>query len=775
LHYYYLQSLKEYPKRPMRHFRAYLIFLALCFIPQLVFSQSAPGTRPKIGYVFSGGGAKGMAHVGVLKVLEEVGLEPDYITGTSMGSIMGGLYAIGYSASEISEIIENVDWSTVLTNEIPSNQVLMSRKHEYQRFLLQMPIYDGKPELPAGLIEGQKLSELFSELSWRQAGVDDFHEFPYPFTCIGTDILRGEKVEMKSGDLSSAMRASMAIPSVFTAVIRDSSHILVDGGVVRNFPVQEAIDMGADIIIGIYVGFDREMKPEQLRSLTSVITRTSLLAGAHDVASQIPLVDYMIVPDLEGYGPSDFTSGVEIMNLGEEAARAQIDLLGALADSINNLGTPPERSQLLNNDSLLIEDIEVLGASPSLARFMTAKSGIESGHWLTSEELNEGIDRLFGTLFFDKIEYYFEDMEKGKRLVFRIKEKSSSTLKVALHYDNTFGPGLILNYTHLNSLIEGSRFAVTGDISGNPQLRTYYDIHLGKKRNFIASLFFNGAREKLPFYSNDVDIGNYVRTSLSGGIGMKQHLGVNHYLGLDFYYRDVSARLSANIKEVLPELEYLDNFTFRGPELAFSYELNTFDSYLYPTRGTRIHFKYRQAFTTNFITQYDFPDSLGLENTESEIMNPYGHLTADYESYFRLGKKVSLNLEFSMGISDNEKPFTDNFYMGGYRYMLRENQVAFVGLHSHELLQGNYVKEKVAIQVKPLPNLYVSALFNFLFVGDDFKTFIDEFLSFSKEGRYMGAGAGFTYKSPVGPLSIYLGSRTDIWNPIWYINLGFTL
>jgi NTE family protein len=758
----------------IRFFRISLMLWACFALSVSLLAQTQNPSRPRIGYVFSGGGAKGMAHVGVLKVLEEVGLEPDYITGTSMGSIMGGLYSIGYSADEISEIIETVDWNQVLTNEIPSNQVLMGRKHEYQRFILEMPVYGGKLELPAGVIEGQKLSELFSELSWRQAGIEDFNDFPYPFSCIGTDILRGEKVLMNTGDLSSAMRASMAIPSVFTAVVRDSTHMLVDGGVVRNFPVQEAIDMGADIIVGVYVGFNREMTPEQLRSLTSVITRTSLLAGAQDVNSQIPLVDYLILPDLERYGPSSFASGVEIMNRGEEAARAQMDRLKALADSVNTLGPAPERKHLPDNDSLLIGDIKVLGASPSLARFMIARSGIQTGQWLTPDALNQGIDKVFGTLFFDKIEYYFENMEKGRRLVFRIKEKPRSSVKAALHYDNEFGPGLILNYTLLNSLMEGSRFAIAGDISGNPQVRTYYDIHLGQRRNFIGSIFFNGSREKLPFFSNNVDIGNYVRTALSAGVGMKQHLGVNHYLGLDAYYRHVSARLSANIKEVQPELDYLDYFTFRGPELAINYEMNTFDSYLYPTRGTRIHFKYRQAFQTHFITQFDFPDSLDLEDRSFEFMDPYWHLTADYESYFRLGKKVSLNLEFSMGISDNNKPFTDNFYVGGYRYNLREHQVAFVGLRSHELLQGNYVKEKVALQIKPWPNVYLSALFNFLFVGDDFNTFIDDFLSFSKEGRYMGAGTGFTYKSPVGPLSIYLGSRTDVWNPMWYINLGFT-
>ncbi len=238
-----------------------VLLLVIFIFSQSVFSQESPSTRPKIAYVLSGGGAKGMAHVGVLKVLEEVGLEPDFITGTSMGSIMGGLYSIGYSAEEISHIIETVDWGTVLTNEIPSNRVIMRRKHEYKRFILEMPVYNGKPELPAGLIEGQELSQLFSELSWKQAGVNDFNDFPYPFACIGTDILKGEKVEMNSGDLSSAMRASMAIPSVFTAVVRDSTHILVDGGVMRNFPVQEALDMGADIIIGVYVGFDSNMNP----------------------------------------------------------------------------------------------------------------------------------------------------------------------------------------------------------------------------------------------------------------------------------------------------------------------------------------------------------------------------------------------------------------------------------------------------------------------------------------------------------------------------------
>ncbi len=482
----------------------------------------------------------------------------------------------------------------------------------------------------------------------------------------------------------------------------------------------------------------------------------------------------MIVPDLEGYSPASFSDGVEIMNRGEAAARAQIDVLKALADSVNSLGVAPERRQLPANDSILVTDIKVLAASPALSGFVVARSGIETGEWIKPDQLNEGIEKLFGTLFFEKIEYYFEKTDQGHRLVFRIKEKAHSSIGAALHYDNAFGPGLILNYTLINSLVEGSRLGLSLDISENLQMRAYYDIHLGKKRNFMGSLFVTGEREELPFYSNNVDIGNYKHDALKAGLGFRQSLGINNHVGADFYYRYSTLKLSRNIKEVKPELEYLDNFIFRGPELALVYQANTFDNHLYPTRGSRVDIKYRQAFQTSSIVVFDFPDSVDVENKVTESVDPYWHLTIDLENYLPLGKKFSFNSEFSTGISDNDKPFPDNYYLGGYRYNMRSNQMAFVGLQSHELLQGNYVKEKLAIQYQPIPNLYISALYNLMFVTDDVNTLLDDIFTWNDEARYMGVGAGFTYKTPVGPVSVYLGSRTDVWNPIWYTNIGFT-
>ncbi|OQY15601.1 MAG: hypothetical protein B6I32_06605 [Desulfobacterium sp. 4572_20] len=493
-----------------------------------------------------------------------------------------------------------------------------------------------------------------------------------------------------------------------------------------------------------------------------------------DVQSQIPLVDYLIMPDLEGFSPSSFGDGVKIMNRGEAAARTQIDVLRALADSVNSLGQPPQRIELPKNDSILISDIEVLAASPSMTRFFIEKSGLESGTWINPEELNDGIDKLFGTLFFEKIEYYFENMDEGKRLVFRIKEKPVSSIGVALHYDNAFGPGFILNYTHLNSLVEGSRLGLTADISESPQLRGYYDIHLGKKRNSIGSVFVKAEREELPFYSNDVDIGNYHHSFLSTGISLLQTLGTNSHVSAELDYRYSTLKLSRNIKEVRPELEYLDNLIYRGPEMALLFQRNSFDNNLYPTRGSRVDIKYRHAFNTSFISIFDFPDSLDVENRHNEKMDPYWVLTVDMENYLPLGSKVSVNTGIGTGISHNDKPFPDNFYVGDYRYNLRENQVAFVGLHNHELLQGNYLKGKLALQVEIIPNLYLSALGNLIVVSDDNTEFLDDILSWNDDARYIGAGAGFTYKTPIGPVSVYLGSRTDIWNLIWYTSIGFT-
>jgi NTE family protein len=371
-------------------------------------------------------------------------------------------------------------------------------------------------------------------------------------------------------------------------------------------------------------------------------------------------------------------------------------------------------------------------------------------------------------------EYRFEDVNAEKPLVFRMKKDTSSYIKWAPHYDNIYGLGVILNYTRFHPVIHGSRLGITADISSSPRLRTYYDIPLGKQRNFLLTPFVHAERVKLPIYHWDVATGNYNHMRVSGGVAFRRHLGLNHQVGADVYYRYSYLNVEKKAKEILPFVEYLDHFSFRGPEVAFIYQLNTYDNQLYPKKGARVDITYRQAFATSSFSQYSYPDSSNQENEYHGTIPAYWNLSVDMESYFLLGKKVSINTEFSFGISDQDTPYPDNFFVGGYGYPLRAYQVEFVGMRGHELLRGNYLKEKLALQVEAVSNLFFSALVNILFVSDDYKKLYMDILSMSDRGRYIGAGAGCTYASPFGPLSIYLGSRTDRWDPIWYVNMGFT-
>jgi len=236
----------------------YLLLAAVFILPAeyALCQNQDPGTRPKIGLVLSGGGAKGLAHIGVIRAMEKAGLTPDYITGTSMGSIVGALYAIGYTADDIEDIVRDVDWDAILSNEIPLNQITYEEKSYYGRYIAELPVKGIKVGLPRGLIEGQKLSERLSRITRPAHDIENFHNLPIPFACVATDIATGEPVVLNHGSLPEALRASMAIPTFFTPVEIDSN-LYVDGGVVRNFPVQEAKSMGADIVIGTDPDCDR--------------------------------------------------------------------------------------------------------------------------------------------------------------------------------------------------------------------------------------------------------------------------------------------------------------------------------------------------------------------------------------------------------------------------------------------------------------------------------------------------------------------------------------
>ncbi|HTS44119.1 MAG TPA: patatin-like phospholipase family protein, partial [Puia sp.] len=267
-----------------------VIYFFVSFTSLVTFSQNDSSLhRPKIGLALSGGGAKGLAHIGILKAIDSAGLKIDYITGTSMGAIIGSLYAVGYSADSIEKIARKIDWDQVLSNQYPLKNIIMEEKSEYGKYELELPWVNHWFRLSTGVLEGQELWLKFSQLLFPVYNIKNFTQFPIPFKCIATDISTGEAVVLDSGEIISAVRASMAIPSLFTAVPYNG-RLLVDGGIVRNFPVRDVREMGANIVIGSNVA-NGLLSVDKVNNALQVLLQVAFFREAEDTKTEVPLCD----------------------------------------------------------------------------------------------------------------------------------------------------------------------------------------------------------------------------------------------------------------------------------------------------------------------------------------------------------------------------------------------------------------------------------------------------------------------------------------------------
>jgi NTE family protein len=726
----------------------------------------------------SGGGAKGLAHIGVLKVLEEVGIRPDYITGTSMGAIIGGLYAIGYNAKELSEIDLNTNWNNLLSDEIPLNNIAMEEKHDYQNYILELPIISRKLYLPSGLLEGEKLSELFSDLTWRVAGISNFDDFPIPFHCMGTNIVKGKRIVFKSGDLPTAMRASMSIPTLFTPVMLDTSTLVVDGGVMRNFPVQEVIDMGADIVIGVNVGFNEKITPKKLRSLSDILARTASIYGDFDTREQSKLANILIEPDLKDYSITSFSDGAEIEKKGEEAARAVIGKLKALKDSVDSFGPQAPMKKLNPRDSVFIKDIQMTGTKYTSKEFVLRKSGLIPGRWITNKLLDAAINNVFGTLYYDKITYSFMLEDQGYQLNIKVKEKPNGYLKVALHYDNYYDVGLILNYTRKNLWIPATRFITKVDIGKYPRLNTEYQKYMGLRQKLVASISADAEGNILPIYLNGNSVGYYNQNYFNVGITNKFTLNINHQIGYSLNYEVSTIKPSQSVKELYPATNF-DRFGFGGLSLTFFFNAITLNSLIYPEHGTEFDFYVKRNFTNQTFVTPEIPDTSNSEELNLNLKN-YWKIYANLDRYFQLHSKLTLNLGLTLGLTSSNVVITDQFFLGGYKYNLRKNHVPLVGFGLNQVNNGinqvninDFLKGKMALQFKILPTLYVSAIANVAAVDTSPDNLFSALYNFQRELYFVGYGGGLTYKTYLGPVSVFLGSNNSDYKLRWYINLGF--
>ena len=419
------------------------ILLAAVISTQAVAQSMPSDGRPKIGLVLSGGGAKGAAHVGVIKVLEELNVPIDYIAGTSMGSIVGGLYASGMSADELEKAIKSIDWNDIFIDKPIREDRDFRRKLDDEGSLIRYKLgfKDGEFQFPRGAIDGQKLNLALRALSKRAIGINDFDKFPIPFRAVAADIVTGETVALGSGDLAKAMRASMAVSGIFPPVEIDG-RLLVDGGLADNLPMDIARKMGADILI--VVSFPEQFKKRKdINSAVAIILQSIDLLVAQNSRNQLKTLrpnDILIIPPLGDIGSTSFDRAADAIPIGEQAARALASKLRRLSLPRGRMNLSASRPKPQRLEATTVDFIRIDNKSRLSDALISSRLSVKPGDKLNFDKLERDMAVIFGLDYFETVEYQvvIENDKTGVVVTATEKTTGLSSFRFGLNLENNF-------------------------------------------------------------------------------------------------------------------------------------------------------------------------------------------------------------------------------------------------------------------------------------------------------------------------------------------------
>ncbi|MEL6810041.1 MAG: patatin-like phospholipase family protein, partial [Bacteroidota bacterium] len=422
-------------------------FLLLLFTFSVSFSQTSEKEDLKVGLVLSGGGAKGLAHIGALKVLEDAGVQVDYIGGTSMGAIIGSLYASGYRAQQLDSIFNVLDFETLIQDEVPRGAKTFYERDDSEKYAVTLPFDNFKLSVPSGISKGQNVYNLLSKLMMHVKDVDDFSELPIPFFCVATNVENGAEVILDKGYLPRAVTASGALPSLFAPVTINDT-IYVDGGVVNNYPVEELRRRGADIVIGVDVQDDLRDR-EKLKSALDVMVQINNYRTIKEMVDKKEQTDIYINPEIGDFTVVSFTEGRQIIKAGEDAAQ---DLFAALENVARGQGDrEPVEVNFNSRESIYIKEVGISGNEDYTRSYVLGKLKLKTPSEISYQDFNEGVNNLSATGNYDGIDYkLIEDPDNNEEysLQFQLKESDARTLlRLGVHYDDLYRTAALVNIT----------------------------------------------------------------------------------------------------------------------------------------------------------------------------------------------------------------------------------------------------------------------------------------------------------------------------------------
>ena len=711
--------------------------------------------RKRVGVVLSGGGAKGMAHIGVLKVLERAGIPVDIITGTSMGSIIGGLYAIGYNGTVLDSVARAQDWSYVISDkEDLRNQTLRDKLKSYTYIFTTGLTFGKKDNSGGGLIKGKNLAELFQQLCTGYTDSLDFSkDLPIPFACVATNIIDNSEVDFHSGRLPQAMRSSMSIPGAFSPV-RIDDKVLVDGGLKNNYPADIAREMGADIIIGVTVQGAPKVA-EQMGGTMSIISQIVDVNCKNKLDENLAITDLHLQVDTKGYGSASFSSAAidTLIRRGEEEAMRHWDEIIALKKRIGiDESFQPTILQPLRPQSMS-EKRRVTGftfenMTPQTERYLRQKFHLQKVDSIDAKMAQQITTTMRLDLFYQSAECRFVPDGDDVRVIISAGNRKSVQLHAAVRYDTE----------------EHASLQVNADMPLKTAIPMSTDVtvRLGKRQMIHGALTFHPLNFSRPTASftyryNDVDA--YVKGHHDYNVIYHQCqaeiLPVNHStrnfnfqagMRWDFiHYRDKLVSDKGNNIIPLPNDHY---FSYRA---RMTY--NSEDNWVFPTRGAR--FKAEYAYVTD-----DFTHLSGLTGMHD--------LSAHWRMSFTIGKRFTLQpmLYGRMLFSDVVLPIFGSIIGGNWFGHYVEQQMPFAGIGNIEYVNKNFIAAQLQAQQRIAKNHYVLLRMSVGQQSDKVKDIFDH-------STLIGGELAYYYNTIIGPLGGSVGYSNHTKKLHFFLNLGY--
>lgn len=713
----------------------------------------------KVGLVLSGGGAKGMAHIGVLKVIDSLGVPIDYIAGTSMGAIIGSLYASGYSGKELDSIFRETNFDDIISDDLPRAVKSFNERENDEKYALKLPFSNFKIKLPSALSRGQNAYNLLLKLMLHTNKVKDFDNLPIPFFCVATNIETGKQVLLESGNLTQAVMASGALPSLFQPVVI-GDNVLVDGGVVNNYPVDELRAKGADIIIGVDVQ-DGLAKRDELKSAPEVLFQINNFRTINDMKLKSKRTDIYIKPNIKEFNVVSFNEVADIIDSGEKSALSKLNILRELS---NNSAGKVAIVKPKPIDSITINRIEVSGNKSYTRSYILGKLKFKTDEKISYHQFMKGINSLVATNNFEHVEYelLYSENKSGYDLIAKLKEYDTSAfIKLGIHYDDLYKSGALVNLTKKRLFSKNDLASLDLVFGDNVRYNFNYLIDKG----FYWSLGVTSRFNKFTKAVNAqllLDDPSSLQANLNK-INVELQDQTNQVYLRTLFRRDFALSLGGehkrlNIVSETISSNFRDDFTFENTDyfgVFGNLKLDTYDDKYFPSKG---------VYFDGDLHMYLFASRFNQGFDDFSI----ARATAGYA--FSLTDKWSFNMEASGGFKVGDKSTsTLDFALGGYGNNFINNFIPFLGYDFISLTGNSFVKAYVSSDYELFKNHHLTIEGNWANIEDDiFET--GEWLSLPD---YRGYAIGYGIDTFIGPIQAKYSYSTEQKKSVWFFNVGF--